>query len=162
MAGTLDRLMQIQARAAAPAQEAPKTDKNQHKPTRNDTAQASTEQKESILQALSAGSTTGALALSLQAIGAGDPAFLERATQLMQPAAPGEAWRMAFRTFEKRSQEIERAAAQADPAEAALPVFQAAAQECAAIYNTGSIIAQEIAMAVYEALDKTYKKGISA
>lgn len=162
MAGTLDRFMQIQARAAAPAQEAQKTDRNQHKPTQNRTVQDETEQKYRILQALSAGSTTGALTLSLQAIGAGDPDFMEKAEALMRPATPGEAWRMAFRTFEKHSQEIERAAAQADQAEAALHVFQAAAQDCSAIYNTGSIIAKELAMAVCEALGKTYKKGTNA
>lgn len=154
MAGTLDKLMQIQARAAAPAQNLTKPDF----PLQKISSEASTDQKETILQALSAGSSTGALALSLQAIGAGDPAFLEKATQLMQPATPGEEWRMAYKTFSRYCGAIEAAAASADPAEAALPVFQAAGLECSAIYNTGSVIARELALAVLEALDKTYKQ----
>lgn len=158
MAGTLDRLMQIQARAAAPAEVAQKPDKT---PTTKDTGKASNEAKESILQALAAGSTTGALALCIQAIGAGDPAFTEKAVQLMQPASTGEAWRMAFKTYDRHKGRIQAAAAADEPSDAAIPVFQEAGQECARIFNVGGNIAQEMAMAVYEALNRDYKDAVS-
>ena len=152
MTGTLDRLMQIQSKAAEP-------DTNRQESTRTYGEMMLAEQKEGIIKALAAGSTTGALTLALQAVGAGDAAFLEKAAKYMKPAAPGEAWRMAYRTFERHAEQIARAAAQSDPVEAALPVFQSAARECAAIYNVGGIAAQELAMAVYSCISRSFSEN---
>ena len=103
----------------------------------------------------------GALALCIQAIGAGDPAFTEKAVSLMKPASTGEAWRMAFKTYDRHRERIRAAAAANEPSEAAIPVFQEAGQECARIYNVGGSIAHEMAMAVYEALNRDYKAAVS-
>lgn len=159
MAGTFEKLMQIQARAADPEREQPQQPRKQEAAAVS--PGASTDQKESILQALAAGSSTAALALCIQAIGAGDPAFTEKAVQLMKPASTGEAWRMAFKTYDRHRERILAAAAADEPSVAAIPVFQEAGQECARIYNVGGSIAHEMAMAVYEALNRDYKAAIS-
>ena len=159
MAGTFEKLMQIQARAADPEREQPQQPRKQEAAAAS--PGASTDQKESILQALAEGSSTGALALCIQAIGAGDPAFTEKAVQLMKPASTGEAWRMAFKTYDRHRERIRAVAAADEPSEAAIPVFQEAGQECARIYNVGGNIAQEMAMAVYEALNRDYKDAVS-
>lgn len=159
MVGTFEKLMQIQAKAADPVREQPQ--QLRKKEAAAASPGASTDQKESILQALAVGSSTGALALCIQVIGAGDPAFTEKAVQLMKPASTGEAWRMAFKTYDRQRERIQVAAAADEPSEAAIPVFQEAGQECARIYNVGGNIAQEMAMAVYEALNRDYKDTVS-
>lgn len=159
MTGTFEKLMQIQARATDTEREQLQHPRKQEAAVASPVA--STDQKESILQALAAGSSTGALALCIQAIGAGDPAFTEKAVQLMKPAPTGEAWRMAFKTYDRHRERIHAAAAADEPSEAAIPVFQEAGQECARIYNVGGNIAQEMAMAIYEALNRDYKDAVS-
>ena len=150
MSGIHDRLNEIRAKAAG-----------QPPPARPDPPPAApdlSQQKATILRALEAGSQTGALALALQAVGGDDPAFMEKARQLLQHSDPGEAWRMAFKAYEKYAPQLVEAAGSADPS-AAVAVFQEAGRICALIYNGGSVIAQAVSMAVFEALEKTYKEA---
>lgn len=107
-----------------------------------------------ILQALEAGASTQALTLSLQLLGKENPSFLSRAMKLLRPATPDEAWRMAYRTYTRHRKRILAAASL--PPEDAIPLFQAAAQDCSAIYNIGGSMARKLALAVCEALEEEY------
>ncbi len=110
-----------------------------------------------ILSALEAGSLTGALALCLVELGREDPHFTQEATALLRPAAPDEAWRMAYRTYTRHRERI--LAAACAPPEDTIPLFQAAAQDSSAIYNIGGSMARKLAVAVCEALEEEYTAG---
>lgn len=55
-------------------------------------------------------------------------------------------WRRAFTIYEQHAARLQQ--------EDAVAVFQQAAQECARLYNIGSPLAQELALAVYNTLSR--------
>ena len=69
------------------------------------------------------------------------------------PASIKAVWRTAFTIYEQHTARLQQ--------EDAVVVFQDAAQACARLYSIGSPLAQELAMAVYEALSKEYKAAAS-
>ena len=113
-----------------------------------------------ILAALEKGSSSHALALSLQALGtlAKDQAFADAAAKLTKPTDPGEAWKRAYKTYTRYAQPI-REAGQKQDTDAACDLFSDAAQEVCGIYseiNSGDPIAEHLAIAVYEALSQLF------
>ena len=76
----------------------------------------------------------------------------EEAEVPWEPASVKAVWRTAFTIYERHTTRLQ---AQED----AVAVFQDAAQACARLYNIGSPLAQELALAVYEALDQAYHEG---
>lgn len=113
-----------------------------------------------ILAALEKGSSSYALALSLQALGtlAKDQAFTDEAAKLTKPTDPGEAWKRAYKTYARYVQPI-REAGQKQDVDAACELFGGAAQEVGEIYssvNPGDPMAETLAVAVYEALSRCY------
>ena len=76
----------------------------------------------------------------------------EEAEVPWEPASVKAVWRTAFTIYERHTTRLQ---AQED----AVAVFQDAAQACARLYSIGSPLAQELALAVYEALDQAYHEG---
>ena len=70
-----------------------------------------------------------------------------------EPVSVKAVWRTAFTIYEQHTARLQQ--------EDAVVVFQDAAQACARLYSIGSPLAQELAMAVYEALSKEYKAAAS-
>ena len=77
----------------------------------------------------------------------------EEAEVPWEPASVKAVWRTAFTIYEQHTARLQQ--------EDAVVVFQDAAQACARLYSIGSPLAQELAMAVYEALSKEYKAAAS-
>ena len=77
----------------------------------------------------------------------------EEAEVPWEPASIKAVWRTAFTIYEQHTARLQQ--------EDAVVVFQDAAQACARLYSIGSPLAQELAMAVYEALSKEYKAAAS-
>lgn len=77
----------------------------------------------------------------------------EEAEVPWEPASIKAVWRTAFTIYEQHTVRLQQ--------ENAVVVFQDAAQACARLYSIGSPLAQELAMAVYEALSKEYKAAAS-
>ena len=76
----------------------------------------------------------------------------EEAEVPWEPASIKAVWRTAFTIYERHTTRLH---AQED----AVAVLQDAAQACARLYHIGSPLAQELALAVYEALDQAYHEG---
>lgn len=116
-----------------------------------------------ILAALEKGSSSYALALSLQALGtlAKDQAFADAAAKLTKPTDPGEAWKRAYKTYARYAQPI-REAGQKQDADAACDLFTAASQEVSEIFSgilSGDPMCEQLSLAVYEALSRIYDAG---
>lgn len=77
----------------------------------------------------------------------------EEAEVPWEPASIKAVWRTALTIYEQHTARLQQ--------EDAVVVFQDAAQACARLYSIGSPLAQELAMAVYEALSKEYKAAAS-
>ena len=75
----------------------------------------------------------------------------EEAEVPWEPASVKAVWRTAFTIYEQHTARLQQ--------EDAVVVFQDAAQACARLYSIGSPLAQELALAVYEALDQAYHEG---
>lgn len=73
----------------------------------------------------------------------------EEAEVPWEPVSVKAVWRTAFTIYEQHAARLQQ--------EDAVVVFQDAAQACARLYSIGSPLAQELAMAVYEALSKEHK-----
>lgn len=117
--------------------------------------------RDEILACLDRGATTDALRLSLQAIGSltNDPSFWIEAGGKIAPAKPGEAWRRAYKVYSLHAQKIREAGSALDH-DAAAEEFSAAATDTCQIYTLDSDeteIAQELASAVYNALNRIYE-----
>ena len=116
-----------------------------------------------ILAALEKGSSSYALALSLQALGtlAKDQAFADEAAKLTKPTDPGEAWKRAYKTYARYAQPI-REAGQKQDVDAACDLFTAASQEVSEIFSgilSGDPMCEQLSLAVYEALSRIYDAG---
>ena len=116
-----------------------------------------------ILAALEKGSSSYALALSLQALGtlAKDQAFADAAAKLTKPTDPGEAWKRAYKTYARYAQPI-REAGQKQDADAACDLFSRAAEEVGEIFSgitPGDPMCEQLSLAVYEALSRIYDAG---
>ena len=116
-----------------------------------------------ILAALEKGSSSYALALSLQALGtlANDQAFADAAAKLTKPTDPGEAWKRAYKTYARYVQPI-REAGQKQDVDAACDLFTAASQEVSEIFSgilSGDPMCEQLSLAVYEALSRIYDAG---
>lgn len=112
-----------------------------------------------IIAALEQGASSRALILCLQAVSAlsGDPSFAVEAIPLAKPVQTGEAWKRAYRTYSRYAQKIIDAGRRND-LDAACDLFSDAAQEVGGICseNPGDPIAEQLAIAVYEALSQLY------
>ena len=113
-----------------------------------------------ILAALEKGSSSYALALSLQALGtlAKDQAFADEAAKLNKPTDPGEAWKRAYKTYARFAMPI-REAGQKQDVDAACDLFTAASQEVSEIFSgilSGDPMCEQLSLAVYEALSLCY------
>ena len=116
-----------------------------------------------ILAALEKGSSSYALALSLQALGtlAKDQVFADAAAKLTKPTDPGEAWKRAYKTYARYAQPIGEAGQKQD-ADAACDLFTAASQEVSEIFSgilSGDPMCEQLSLAVYEALSRIYDAG---
>lgn len=113
-----------------------------------------------ILVALEKGASSYALTLCLQAIAdlAGDPSFAAEAVPLAKPAQTGEEWKRAYKTYSRYAPQIIDAGRRND-LDAACDLFGRAAQEVSEIYsciNPGDPMAEQLSLAVYEALSRLY------
>lgn len=115
-----------------------------------------------ILAALEKGSSSYALALSLQALGtlAKDQAFADAAAKLIKPTDPGEEWKRAFRTYSRYAPLLTEAGSR-DDYEAACEIVSGAAQEVSEIYSLipGDPMSEQLALGVYEALSRVYENA---
>ncbi|MGN1307368.1 MAG: hypothetical protein ACI4V3_06845 [Faecousia sp.] len=116
-----------------------------------------------ILAALEKGASSYALTLCLQAIAdlAGDPSFAAEALPLAKPAQTGEEWKRAYKTYVRYAPQIIDAGRRND-LDAACDLFSRAAQEVSEIYsdiNPGDPMAEQLSIAVYEALSRLYNAG---
>lgn len=116
-----------------------------------------------IIAALEKGATSYALTLSLQALSllANDPSFDAEAGRLVKPAQTGEEWKRAFKTYSRYAEQIAEAGRKQD-ADAACELFSRAAQEVGDIYSSiapGDPMAEQLALAVYEALSRLFDAG---
>lgn len=116
--------------------------------------------REEILAALEQGATSRALTLALQALAdlASDPSFADVAIPLTKAADPGEAWKRAYKTYTRYAPQI-IAAGHRNDLDAACDLFGRAAQEVSEIYSgidTGDPMAEQLSLAVYEALSRLY------
>lgn len=148
MSYTFDKLMQLQGH------------ENPGKPMERGVGKQSSkleESKKAILQALQCGANTKALALSLQAIGDGDAAFMDKVSEYMQPSAPGEEWKMAYRAYARFDGELDRIIAQDNlspdqTSDRLYDLSRELSKECADIYNIGGGAAKYLAFAVSDAI----------
>lgn len=116
-----------------------------------------------IIAALEKGASSYALTLCLQAIAvlAGDPSFAAEAVPLAKPAQTGEEWKRAYKTYARYAPQIIDAGRRND-LDAACDLFGRAAQEVSEIYsgiNAGDPMAEQLSLAVYEALSRLYDAG---
>lgn len=113
-----------------------------------------------ILAALERGAVSQALPLALQALAdvTGDRAFAAEALPLVKPANTGEEWKRAFKTYSRYAPQVIDASSRNDT-DAACDLFGGAAQEAGEIYSgivAGDPMAEELALAVYDALARLY------
>lgn len=119
--------------------------------------------RDEILSALKRGASGEALTLSLQAVSAlaNDPAFGSEAVALARPVQPGEEWKRAFKTYQRYAQRVIDTG-RAGNAEEACKLFADAAKEVSEIYSCVTPfdpMAEQLAMAVYEALTQLYHQN---
>lgn len=113
-----------------------------------------------IIAALQKGATSYALTLSLQALAdlTHDPGFASEAVPLAKQAKTGEEWRRAYKTY-TRYAPLLTDAGRRDDNDAACDLSDAALKEVSEIYsiiNPGDPMAEQLALAVYEALSRCY------
>lgn len=113
-----------------------------------------------ILAALEKGASSYALTLCLQAIAdlTGDQSFAAEAVPLAKPTKTGEEWKRAYKTYARYAPQIIDAGHRND-LDAACDLFERAAQEVSEIYsgiNAGDPMAEQLSLAVYEALSRLY------
>lgn len=113
-----------------------------------------------ILAALEKGASSYALTLCLQAIAdlTGDQSFADEAVPLAKPTKTGEEWKRAYKTYVRYAPQVIDAGHRND-LDAACDLFGRAAQEVSEIYsgiNAGDPMAEQLSLAVYEALSRLY------
>lgn len=119
-----------------------------------------------IIAALEKGAASYALTLALQALAdlAADPGFATEAVPLAKPTKTGEEWKRAYKTYTRYAPQIIDAGRRNDN-DAACDLFGGAAQEVGEIYssvNPGDPMAEQLALAVYEALSRLYDANTTA
>lgn len=113
-----------------------------------------------ILAALERGAVSQALPLALQALAdvTGDRAFAAEALPLVKPANTGEEWKRAFKTYSRYAPQVIDASSRGDT-DTACDLFGGAAREAGEIFSgiiPGDPMAEELALAVYDALSRLY------
>lgn len=113
-----------------------------------------------IIAALQKGAASYALTLSLQALAdlTHDPGFAAEAVPLAKPTKTGEEWKRAYKTYARYAPQLNDAGRRNDN-DAACDLFTGASQEVSEIYsatNPGDPMAEQLALAVYEALSRCY------
>lgn len=113
-----------------------------------------------IIAALQKGATSYALTLSLQALAdlTHDPGFASEAVPLAKPSATGEEWKRAYKTYARYAPQLIDVGRRNDN-DAACDLFAGASHEVSEIYsatNPGDPMAEQLALAVYEALSRCY------